>query len=136
MIENPNQQKVIISSTIFMILDFGLIESAIVWASFAKLDEITRGAGRVIPSSQVQIIQNLEGGILSELKVNEGDIVQKGDILLRIDDTGFSSTFRENQARRDSMIAKIRRLTAEVLQKNTVDFSGINDKSVISTHQD
>lgn len=135
MIENPNQQKVIISSTIFMILVFGLIVSAIVWASFAKLDEITRGAGRVIPSSQVQIIQNLEGGILSELKVNEGDIVQKGDILLRIDDTGFSSTFRENQARRDSMIAKIRRLTAEVLQKNTVDFSGINDKSVIEAEK-
>jgi len=86
----------------------------IAWAYFAEIDEVTRGEGKIIPSSQVQIIQNLEGGIISELLVHEGDVVEKDQILLRIDDTRFASTFRESQLQGVSLTAKIARLTAEV----------------------
>ena len=69
--------------------------AAITWASRAPLDEVTIGTGRVIPSSQIQVVQNLEGGILSEILIREGEIVKEGQTLLRIDDTGAASTFRE-----------------------------------------
>ncbi|MEW8459690.1 MAG: biotin/lipoyl-binding protein [Candidatus Thiodiazotropha endolucinida] len=70
---------------------------ALAWASWAELDEVTRGAGKVIPSSQIQVIQNLEGGILSALYVQDGDTVEQGQVLLQIDDTRFSSSLRETQ---------------------------------------
>ena len=75
---------------------------------------MTIGTGRVIPSSQIQVVQNLEGGILSEILIREGEVVKEGQILLRIDDTGAASTFRENRARSLSLEAKIARLKAEV----------------------
>lgn len=87
---------------------------AIIWASFANLDEITRGDGKVIPSSDVQVIQNLEGGIIKQILVQEGALVQKDQVLMVIDDTGFSSSFKENQSKLDALEAKIRRLSAEV----------------------
>jgi adhesin transport system membrane fusion protein len=86
---------------------------AVVWAAYATLDEVAIGVGRVIPSSQIQVIQNLEGGILAELKVSEGQIVAKDQVLLRIDDTRFNSTWREANAKRMSLLAAIARLTAE-----------------------
>ncbi|WP_415881862.1 HlyD family type I secretion periplasmic adaptor subunit [Neptuniibacter sp. QD34_54] len=86
---------------------------AIVWAFWAELDEITRGDGEIIPSSQLQVIETLEGGALSEILVREGDIVEKGQVLLRIDDIRFSSSFKENQVRQYELIAKSARLEAE-----------------------
>jgi len=70
----------------------------LVWAHFAVLDEVTIGVGKVVASSQMQVIQNLEGGILAELHVKEGDSVKAGQPLLRIDDTRFVSSYREGQA--------------------------------------
>jgi adhesin transport system membrane fusion protein len=87
---------------------------AIVWASRATVDEVTTGQGRIIPSGEVQVVQNLEGGLVSEILVRQGDIVQPGEILVRIDDTGFASSYRENRARYLSLRATIARLTAEV----------------------
>ena len=84
------------------------------WASITELDEVTRGQGKVIPSSKVQVIQNLEGGILSEVLVHEGDIVNKDDVLLKIDDTRFSSSFRETQLKYWELLARKVRLTAEM----------------------
>lgn len=84
-----------------------------VWANYAMLDEVTRGVGKVIPSSHVQVVQNLEGGIVSELLVKAGDVVDQGQVLLRIDDTRFASSFRESQVKAQSLQAKIARLTAE-----------------------
>ena len=75
MIHTPEQTRVIAVSSLFLLLLVALVISGITWASMAEIDEVTRGSGRVIPSRQVQIIQNLEGGILSELKVKEGDVV-------------------------------------------------------------
>jgi adhesin transport system membrane fusion protein len=84
-----------------------------IWAFFAELDEVTVGEGKVIPSSQVQVIQNLEGGIISSIPVKVGDLVRKGDIIVRLDETRFSSSLGETKAKHDALTAKVARLTAE-----------------------
>lgn len=101
------------SSHLILWLTVLFTATAIFWASRAEIDEVTRGEGKVIPSGQIQVIQNLEGGIVSELLVKEGSQVEKDQVLLRIDDTRFSSSYRENQVRMLSLQAKIRRLAAE-----------------------
>jgi len=92
---------------------FVVIIWIITWAYFAEIDALTRGQGKVIPSHQVQIIQNLEGGIVSEILVEEGQEVKKGDVLVKIDDTGFISTFIESKLRYNELQAKTTRLLAE-----------------------
>ncbi len=94
------------------------------WASRAELDEVTRGAGKVIPSSSVQIIESLEGGLLESIPVREGDIVEAGDVLLKIDDTLFAATYKENVSRRDALDARMARLRAESEGLNAIDFPG------------
>ena len=84
-----------------------------IWAYFAVLDEVVRGSGKVIPSSQVQKVQNLEGGIIEELLVSEGDTVAPGQVLLTIDDTRFDSSLQESLIRELSLQAKAIRLQAE-----------------------
>ncbi|MCX4188647.1 HlyD family type I secretion periplasmic adaptor subunit [Methylophaga sp. OBS4] len=84
------------------------------WASVTSLDEVTRGEGKVIPSSKIQVIQNLEGGILADVLVAEGQLVEKGDVLLKIDDTRFSSSFRETELKYWELLARNARLQAEV----------------------
>jgi len=92
----------------------------LVWAKFAPLDEIVRAEGEVVSASRPQIIQNLEGGILSELMVAEGDIVQQGDILARLRDTQFSTKVADLQ---DQLIAlEIRRLRLEAESAGETDF--------------
>jgi adhesin transport system membrane fusion protein len=97
------------------------------WAYETTLDEVTRGQGKVIPSSKIQIIQNLEGGILSEVLVKEGEMVEKGQILLKIDDTRFASSFRETELKRYELLARSIRLKAEsegtkfTLPKNIIE---------------
>ncbi len=89
------------------------LATAMGWAYWAKLDEITSGMGKVIPSSQVQVVQNLEGGILSSLLVSEGARVKEGEILLQIDDTRFSASLKETQQQYLALKAKAARLLAE-----------------------
>jgi len=99
-----------------ILLLFGVIlffAAAITWAWWAEIDEVTRGQGTVIPSSQVQVIQNLEGGILKEILVREGEMVEAGQILLRIDDTGFAASLGEQKAAYYSLMGQIARLTTE-----------------------
>ena len=85
-----------------------------VWAYFAELDRVTRGQGKVIPSSQVQIIQSLDGGILEELYVQEGMAVKKGQSLARIDDTRFRSDMAQQNKEVDALRADIIRLRTEL----------------------
>lgn len=85
----------------------------IFWASIADIDEITRGQGKVIPSQQLQVVQNLEGGIVSEILVKEGDFVKKDQILLRINDKNFASSYGESKLRYIELQAKSLRLEAE-----------------------
>ena len=98
----------------------------IVWAYFAKIDELTRGVGKVIPSKQVQVIQNLEGGIVSEILVDEGEIVEKDQILLKIDDTTFASSYEENNLRLLELQAQALRLSAEVSGKETHSMNAVS----------
>lgn len=84
----------------------------IIWAFFAKVDEVTRGEGRVIPSRQVQVVQSLDGGIVSEILVREGDLVKTGMPLIKIDETRAASTLRENKGQYLALLAKQARLVA------------------------
>nr|WP_234464849.1 HlyD family type I secretion periplasmic adaptor subunit [Stutzerimonas stutzeri] len=86
----------------------------VLWAHFAIVDEVTRGEGKAIPSSRLQKIQNLEGGIVAELFAREGQIVEAGDPLLRLDDTRFASNVGETEADRLALAARVERLSAEV----------------------
>ena len=97
------------------------IAIAIAWANWAELDEITRGDGEIIPSSQLQVIETLEGGAVSEILVHEGDLVEKGQVLFRIDDIRFSSSLKENEVRQYELIAKAARLRAEAENKEFVE---------------
>jgi membrane fusion protein, adhesin transport system len=92
------------------------------WASWATLDEVTRGEGRVIPSSQVQVVQNLEGGIVSAILVREGEIVERGQVLLRIDNVRAGSDLRENRKRHLALLGALARLRAEVGETG-IDFA-------------
>ncbi len=86
----------------------------VVWADNAVLDIVTRGQGKVIPSSQVQVIQNLEGGIMAGILVHEGDLVDKDQVLLRIDNTTAQSNYDDLHSRYLSGIAAATRLEAEI----------------------
>ena len=92
----------------------------IVWASWAQIDEITRGSGKIIPSGKNQAIQNLEGGIVDAIFVKEGDEVKKDQIILRIDNKNFSSSYGESKLRLDELEAKFMRLDAEANDKEFV----------------
>jgi adhesin transport system membrane fusion protein len=85
---------------------------ALIWAAFAQLDEITVGQGKVITTRQVQIIQSLDGGIVSEILVKQGQQVKTGDLLIRIDPTRSISSLNENRADYLSLQAKASRLRA------------------------
>jgi adhesin transport system membrane fusion protein len=99
-------------SRIAVILTFAAVVVLIVWAAFAQLDEVTRGEGKVIPSRQVQVMQSLDGGIVSEILVKEGQQVKTGQLLLKVDPTRFVSSLRENRAQYIALLAKAARLTA------------------------
>ena len=100
-------------SRITVWLAAALLIAALVWAKFAVLEEVTMGEGKAIPSSKVQVIQNLEGGIVTEIYVREGQMVGKGDTLLRLDDTRFRSNKGESEADRYALTAQVERLSAE-----------------------
>jgi membrane fusion protein, adhesin transport system len=89
----------------------------LVWANFAVLDQVTRGEARVVPSSQIQVIQNLEGGIISEMLVEEGETVEKDQVLLRIDNTLAKSALADLQSHYFNGLATVARLEAEVAGK-------------------
>ena len=101
----------------------------IVWASWAEIDELTRGEGRVVPVSRMQTIQSLEGGILAELLVHRGDRVNKGEPLVRLEDTRFRAAYLETKSQILALGASIARLNAEVQHQDTITFPpGVNPK--------
>ncbi|SDH93128.1 membrane fusion protein, adhesin transport system [Pseudomonas benzenivorans] len=102
----------VIRLTIWGLIAF--VAFCLLWAHFAVVDEVTRGDGKAIPSSRLQKIQNLEGGIVSELFVREGQVVNIGDPLLRLDDTRFASNVGETEADRLALLLRVERLSAEV----------------------
>lgn len=115
-VDNPDIQREnefsgasrIIMLSVVLFLLFG------VWAWFGTLDEVSTGTGKVIPSSREQILQSLDGGIVTELLVHEGDKVQAGEIVARLDPTRSESNVGESAARYRASLASSARLNAEV----------------------
>ncbi|MHA1108723.1 MAG: HlyD family type I secretion periplasmic adaptor subunit [Alphaproteobacteria bacterium] len=103
--------------TIFVFVAVGTL---LAWAAQAMLDEVTRGEGRVVPSSRTQVIQNLEGGILAGINVREGDIVARGSLLLRIENKAAETSYREARSRSLSLLAGIARAEAELAERPIV----------------
>ncbi|WP_457747313.1 HlyD family type I secretion periplasmic adaptor subunit [Sulfurimonas sp.] len=110
----PSRLRYVLYFWIIAILVF------LVWAKFAYIDEIARGDGEIIPSGENQMIQNLEGGIVEEILVNEGDEVEKGQILIKIDNQKSVSSYSSNEIKADALEAKILRLKAEASGKKFV----------------
>jgi len=107
MVQSPRGGRAILWTVLLLFVIF------IVWAAYSEVEQVTRGQGKVIPASQIQVVQNLEGGILAELHVKVGDTVKKDQLLLRIDETRFVSSFEQNVAKSGANRAKAARLLAE-----------------------
>ncbi|WP_347453925.1 HlyD family efflux transporter periplasmic adaptor subunit [Acinetobacter thermotolerans] len=101
------------SSLVIWIIGIGLL-ILLAWAWLFKLEEVSTGTGKVIPSSKEQVIQSLEGGILTKLNVKEGEIVEQGEILAQLDPTRFESNVGESESLLISSRATAARLRAEV----------------------
>jgi adhesin transport system membrane fusion protein len=107
----------------------GLVVFLLVWASISQIDEITHGEGQVVPSQAVQVVQSLEGGILAELLVKEGQHVKKGEMLMRISDVQASSEKGGTEAQFLGLSAKKARLEAEANGTDFVVPKEIQDKN-------
>jgi len=118
---SPKGISVVLYFWLFSILAF------IIWASFAEIDEITRGSGEVIPYGENQVIQNLEGGIVEAIMVNEGDKVKAGQVVLRIKNSKSRSSFETNRLTLEELEAKAFRLRAEASGK---PFTVIKDNHI------
>ena len=114
--KTPSRISKVLKIWLFTIIAF------IVWASLAEIDEITRGDGKVIPYGQNKIIQNLEGGIVESILVEEGQIVKAGEVILKINNAKSTSTSRTNEMKFNELKAKRTRLYAEA---NSLEFKGI-----------
>ncbi len=122
----------------------GAIVLFLLWANFAYIDEIARGQGEVIPSGENQMIQNLEGGIVEEILVQEGESVKKGQILIKIDNQKSVSSYSSNEIKAEALKAQILRLKAEStgqkfmvpadLKKRLAQFID-NEKSLYNTNK-
>jgi adhesin transport system membrane fusion protein len=115
-LRTPRTARMLLVATLAMIV-VGLI-----WAHFAILEEVTRGNGRVVPSRSTQFVQSLEGGIVNEILIREGEIVQQNQALMRISDVKFASELGEVRERRGAMAARVARLEAESQGRSTVSF--------------
>lgn len=101
------------SSGVTLLLIAAILIGGLVWAAFSRVEEITKAEARIIPSSREQLVQSLEGGILQELMVREGDTVAQGQPLLRIDPTKAASSLQEGQSKSLALQAMAARLQAE-----------------------
>lgn len=104
--QEPLRARVLVKTILIALALF------IMWTAVAAVDEITKGEGKVIPSSQIQILQSLDGGIVAEINVKEGQVVDAGQVLLRVDPTRFESSVRENRSQYLALTAKAARLRA------------------------
>lgn len=93
----------------------------LIWAAFAPLDEIARGEGKVVPSQQLQTIQSLDGGLVTDILVKEGQIINEGDTILKVDATRFSANLAESRSQYLALTAEVERLTA-LIQQREPDF--------------
>ena len=118
--KTPNSTKVILYIIILLVISF------FIWAYLSKIDQLVRGESKVIPYGQNQMVQNFEGGVITEILVEEGDLVKKGDILLKLKNKQYSSTYEKNILEIESLKAQRARLYAEANGKEYV-FDKNND---------
>jgi len=104
--QEPLRARVLIKTILIAMALF------IMWMAVATVDEITKGEGKVIPSSQIQVLQSMDGGIVVEINVKEGQVVDAGQVLLRVDPTRFESSVRENRSQYLALTTKAARLRA------------------------
>ena len=102
---------ILLFSTAFLLISF------VIWAKYALIDEVTKGEGRVIPSQQIQRISHLEGGIIKDILTREGDLVEKGQVLLRIDSTYARAKVTENRELYYRYLTAVERLRAQIQDK-------------------
>ncbi len=114
--EAPRNVNAIYYSVLILFIMF------LTWAYFSQIDEITRGDGKVIPSSHVKTIQSLDGGIISKFYIKDGDLVKEGQLLIKLDDTRFSSDYNQNYVQLMTLIAEMARLKAQVNGTSQIDF--------------
>jgi adhesin transport system membrane fusion protein len=107
-LKTPRTARMLLAAAILLLI------TGATWAHFAILDEVKRGQGRVIPSRQIQVLQSLEGGLIEAIEVQEGDTVQKGQVLARINSTKFSADLGEVRAKRDAAANSLKLLSREV----------------------
>lgn len=103
--QTQRAQKIVRASVLILVL-------LVVWAGLAHVDEVTRGEGKVIPSRQLQVLQSLDGGVVSEILVREGEVVEAGQLLLKVDETRATSGVRESAAQGFALRARQARLKA------------------------
>ena len=109
-------------ASLLLFLIVGIVSAFTYWTTTSEVNEITRGQGKVIPTDSLQVVQSLEGGILAELFVEQGQTVEKGQQLARLDVTAFNAALRENMAQRDNLLATVARLEAEANDLDRIQF--------------
>lgn len=120
-------------SKLVMWIIIAVIGIGLTWANYARVEEITKGDGKVISRSREQVIQSLEGGILAEMNVREGTVVNRGDVLLKIDPTRAQSSYREALSKVIGLKGSIARLRAEAYaQPLTFDEQVQSDPAVVA----
>lgn len=120
-------------SKLVMWIIIAVIGIGLTWANYARVEEITKGDGKVISRSREQVIQSLEGGILAEMNVREGTVVNRGDVLLKIDPTRAQSSYREALSKVIGLKGSIARLRAEAYaQPLTFDEQVKSDPAVVA----
>lgn len=102
-----------IAANILLVSIVSFLVLMVIWAGHAEIDEVTRGNGWIVPSKQIQVIQNLEGGIVSEILVRQGQRVAAGEVLFQLDTTQFDSELQTNRQLYWSLVAQAARLQAE-----------------------
>lgn len=108
----------------------GGLAAFLAWAALYEIEEVTSGTGRVVPSRQIQVVQSLEGGIVSAIAVREGDPVQEGDVLMRIDDTSAGAERGELREREAALLAEAARTGTEAVGGQSLTFpEGLADRA-------
>lgn len=115
-----NKPTVLANSIIAVIILLTLI--CLIWAYFGKISQVTVGEGKVIPYTEDKIIQSLDGGIVAELPLHEGQIVKKNQVLIRLDDTRYKADFSETYSKYLTLLAITSRLHAEIFKDPKIHF--------------
>ena len=110
-VEVMSRQHTLRAKKIARIAVFVMV-ALLIWSAFARVDEVTRGEGRVVPSRQLQVLQSLDGGVVEQILVHEGDKVEAGQVLLMIDPTRATSAVNDAEAQGFALQARVARLRA------------------------